>query len=59
MSPLSIALCASGSFAGRHPDLKFVLVECGTGWLAWALYTMDDVFNYVQRHMWQLPQSWR
>ena len=52
MSPLSM-LTASGALQ-EHPDLKFVLVECGTGWLAWALYTMDDVFK--RRHMWQLPQ---
>ncbi|MFQ5934188.1 MAG: amidohydrolase family protein [Dehalococcoidia bacterium] len=30
MSPLSL-LTASGVLE-RHPDLKFVLVECGTGW---------------------------
>ena len=52
MSPL-LALCASGTLE-RHPDMNFVLVECGTGWLAWALHAMDD--NFVQRHMWQTPK---
>ena len=52
MGPM-LALCASGTLE-RHSDLKFVLVECGTGWLAWALYAMDD--NFVQRHMWQSPK---
>ena len=52
MSPL-LMLTASGAL-DRHPDLKFVLVECGTGWLAWMLYAMDDV--YKRRHMWQVPQ---
>ena len=48
-----LALCASGTLE-RHPDMNFVLVESGTGWLAWALYAMDD--NFVQRHMWQSPK---
>ena len=52
MSPLSM-LTASAALQ-EHPDLKFVLVECGAGWLAWALYAMDDVFK--RRHMWQLPR---
>ena len=52
MSPL-LMLTASGAL-DRYPDLKFVLVESGTGWLAWSLYAMDDV--YKRRHMWQVPQ---
>ena len=52
MSPM-LMLTASGAL-DRHPDLKFVLVECGTGWLAWTLYAMDDV--YKRRHMWQVPK---
>ena len=52
MSPL-LMLIASGAL-DRHPDLKFVLVECGTGWLAWSLYAMDDVCK--RRHMWQVPK---
>ena len=51
MAPL-VSLTGSGAF-DRHPDLSIVLVECGIGWLAWALYAMDDV--YRNRHMWQYP----
>lgn len=52
MSPLSM-LTAAGVL-DRHPDLNFVLVESGTGWLAWILYAMDDVVK--RRHMWQRPK---
>ena len=51
MAPLT-ALTAAGVF-DRNPSLRIVLVECGIGWLAWALYAMDDV--YRARHMWQYP----
>lgn len=34
-------LCASGILA-RHPKLRVVIVESGSGWLAWALHAMDD-----------------
>ena len=53
MAPLT-ALTAAGVF-DRNPSLRIVLVECGIGWLAWALYAMDDV--YRARHMWAVPQS--
>lgn len=52
MSPLSM-LIASGVLQ-RHPHLKFILVECGIGWLAWFLYAMDEIFH--KRHMWQRPK---
>ena len=52
MSPLS-KLTAAGVL-DRHPDLNFVLVESGTGWLAWILYAMDDVAKRL--HMWQQPK---
>ena len=52
MGPLSM-LVASGALE-RHPDLKFVLAECGIGWLAWFLYAMDDVT--VSRDVWQEPR---
>ncbi len=52
MSPLS-QLIAAGVLE-RHPDLKFVLVECGIGWLAWFLYALDDLAE--ERHMWQVPR---
>jgi predicted TIM-barrel fold metal-dependent hydrolase len=37
-------LCGSGILA-RHPRLRVVMVECGSGWLAWALHAMDDAYR--------------
>lgn len=34
-------LCASGVLA-RHPALRVGMVECGAGWLAWTLDSMDE-----------------
>ena len=31
----------SSGVAMRHPDMNFVMVECGGGWLAWVLYALD------------------
>lgn len=52
MSPMAM-LTAAGVLQ-NHPDLKFVLVECGIGWLAWFLNTLDEL--YEKRHMWQQPK---
>ena len=38
----------------RHPDLNFVIVECGAGWLAWTLYALDE--QYERKHMWIEPK---
>jgi predicted TIM-barrel fold metal-dependent hydrolase len=38
----------------RHPQLKFVVVECGAGWLAWLLYVLDE--QVQKKHMWIRPQ---
>ena len=48
-----VQLITSGACA-KYPDLKFVLVESGIGWLAWLLYQMDD--NHHRRHMWEVPR---
>ena len=48
-----VQLIGSGALQ-RHPDLKFVLVESGIGWLAWLLTQMDD--NHHRRHMWEVPK---
>ena len=45
-------LIASGALQ-RHPNLKFVIVECGAGWLAWLLYALDE--QTEKKHMWQSP----
>ena len=52
MNPLT-HLVASGALE-RHPDMKFVLVEGGVGWLAWVLQTLDEM--QVKRHMWAEPK---
>ena len=38
----------------RHPNLKFVIVECGCGWLAWLLYALDE--QAEKKHMWIHPK---
>jgi len=46
MSPIS-HLIGSGAF-DRHPDLRFIVTEAESGWLAWFLHQMDvmhDRFN--------------
>jgi len=52
MKPLCLFV-ASGILE-RHPALKFVLVECGIGWLAWVLQTLDQINE--KRHMWIQPK---
>ena len=51
-------LCASGILE-RHPTLRTVMVECGGGWLAWALDAMDDSYRehqmYVSPKLEELP----
>ena len=45
-------LISSGA-CDRHPNLKFVIVECGAGWLAWLLYVLDE--QAEKKHMWIRP----
>jgi predicted TIM-barrel fold metal-dependent hydrolase len=49
IAPISICevvstLVFTGILA-RHPKLKFVLVECGIGWIPYFLERMDQTFN--------------
>jgi predicted TIM-barrel fold metal-dependent hydrolase len=44
----------SGGVPMRHPGLNFVIVECGAGWLPWALYALDE--QYERKHMWIEPK---
>jgi predicted TIM-barrel fold metal-dependent hydrolase len=46
-------LCGAGILA-RHPELRVVMVECGSGWLAWVLHAMDDA--YREHAMWVRPK---
>lgn len=51
-SPVSQLL--SGGVCDRHPSLRFVIVECGAGWLAWLLYVLDEQAD--KKHMWIRPR---
>jgi predicted TIM-barrel fold metal-dependent hydrolase len=44
----------SSGMCDRHPHLKFVIVECGAGWLAWLLYVLDE--QAEKKHMWIRPR---
>ncbi len=46
-------LTGSGVLA-RHAGLRVVMVECGSGWLAWTLHAMDDA--YREHEMWVDPK---
>ncbi len=45
----------------RHPDFKFVLGECGVGWIPYVLGRMDDQFDRMQELKLELKPSeyWR
>jgi predicted TIM-barrel fold metal-dependent hydrolase len=43
-----------GAVPERHPNLRFVLVEGGIGWIAFQLNTMDHMFNDHQA--WTAPR---
>ena len=49
IAPISICEVVSTlTFTGileRHPKLKYVLVECGIGWIPYFLERMDQTFN--------------
>lgn len=38
-----IAELAGAGVLARHPDLRFVVVECECGWLAWLLQILDQM----------------
>lgn len=42
-----------GAVPERHPNLRFVLVEGGIGWIAYQLNTMDHMFT--DHHRWTTP----
>jgi predicted TIM-barrel fold metal-dependent hydrolase len=46
-------LCASGVIE-RFPKLRFAAIECGIGWVPWALDAMDEA--YRKHHMWTFPK---
>jgi len=52
MEPI-VQLCAGGVLE-RFPELRFVTVEAGIGWLAWTLWAEDEA--YQKHHMWAEPK---
>jgi predicted TIM-barrel fold metal-dependent hydrolase len=54
-------LCGSGVLE-RHPGLRVVMVESGSGWLAWVLHAMDDAYrehaHFVQPKLKELPSEY-
>ena len=46
-------MCASGVLE-RFPKLQFALIECGIGWIPWALEAMDQA--YRKHHFWVRPK---
>ena len=49
-----VSLLISSGVLQRYPDLRFVVVECGAGWLAWLLYVLDE--QIAKKHMWISPK---
>ncbi|MEV0128490.1 amidohydrolase family protein [Dactylosporangium sp. NPDC050688] len=43
-----------GAVPERHPNLRFILVEGGIGWIAFQLNTMDHMFT--DHHRWTVPE---
>jgi predicted TIM-barrel fold metal-dependent hydrolase len=46
-------MCASGVLE-RFPKLRFALIECGIGWVPWAIQAMDEAAR--KHHMWAYPK---
>jgi predicted TIM-barrel fold metal-dependent hydrolase len=46
-------MCASGVLE-RFPRLRFAAIECGIGWVPWALQAMDEAYH--KHHMWVHPK---
>ncbi len=61
--PLETAsiLCAAGILE-RHPTLNVAMIECGAGWLAWALDAMDEAYRehemFVKPKLEALPSEY-
>jgi predicted TIM-barrel fold metal-dependent hydrolase len=45
---------AAGGVLEQFPELKVVMVECGSGWLAWLMHVTDDA--YVKHAHWTKPK---
>ena len=49
-----VSLLISSGVLQRHPELRFAVVECGAGWLAWLLHVLDE--QVERKHMWMRPK---
>lgn len=45
MAPRSAALLTTSGALERHPGLEVVFVETNTGWLSWAMDTLDSYYD--------------
>jgi predicted TIM-barrel fold metal-dependent hydrolase len=45
---------ASGGVLERFPDLRVTLVECGIGWVAWAMHILDE--GHLKHAHWARPK---
>jgi predicted TIM-barrel fold metal-dependent hydrolase len=52
MNPLTLFI--TSGMLERHPRLRFVIVECDAGWLAWLLHVLDQ--QVAKKHMWIRPR---
>jgi len=52
IEPIS-CMCASGVLE-RFQKLRFAAIECGIGWVPWALDAMDEA--YRKHHLWAFPK---
>jgi predicted TIM-barrel fold metal-dependent hydrolase len=52
INPLTLFI--TSGMLERHPKLRFVIVECDAGWLAWLLNVLDQ--QVAKKHMWVRPQ---
>jgi predicted TIM-barrel fold metal-dependent hydrolase len=53
----TLAHLTCGGVLERFPDLRVVLVECGIGWLAYAMQVMDESHvKHAVRREWSLQQ---
>jgi predicted TIM-barrel fold metal-dependent hydrolase len=50
----TISHLASGGILERFPGLRVTMVECGIGWLAWAMQILDEA--HVKHAHWARPR---
>jgi predicted TIM-barrel fold metal-dependent hydrolase len=53
-SIVPLALLSASGVLERYPKLQVTLVECGIGWLAWAMHILDE--SYIKHAHWTRPK---